>query len=200
MFHTHANEMMTYIFVWISVTRLKIHMMQCPRWFNGPTCAEQQQKFTVSLTEAVTASLTALLFQRRICVLVYVCVCFGGALCGRAQQLSVSNSLHSYKMYLSLSLFLSPICSPSFHWPSVRHFSSSTLPLWSLCLSLGPCLGHPSTPSLQACLHQVSGHASYLLTFTSLGWFIHPSSEAMRYVWGWAQPSWAQLDWSHAHT
>lgn len=74
MFHTHTNEMMAYIFVWISVTRLKIHMMQCPRWFNGPTCAEQQQKFTVSLTEAVTASLTALLFQRRICILVYVCV------------------------------------------------------------------------------------------------------------------------------
>lgn len=124
-------------------------------------------KFTVSLKRAVTATLRALLFQQRICALVS---CEWPSVVEQSSCRSTgSTSLPSYTLYLSFS---PSSCLPSASLPFTARLSL-TPPLSYLCgpsvsVWFSPCLGHPPSLSLRACLQRVSGHASYLLTLTGM--------------------------------
>lgn len=148
-------------------------MMQCPRWFNGPNSSGQQYKiyslFNRSCdchSESSTVPAEDLCFGVCVCVMCnFMCVCEWPSV---AEQSSCRST--GSKLYLSFS--------PSSCLPSANLLFTARLSLTSplsylfgLSVSVwfSPCLGHPSSPSLPACLHRVSGHASYLLTLTGLG-------------------------------
>lgn len=180
MFHTHSDEMRTFIFVWISVIRLEIHVMQCPSWFNGPTSSGGNIKFTVFLTGAAPAALRAPLFQR-ICAFMWVFVS------GPLLQSRTAVSLQEAPPSLPTNCTCLSLLPPVSHLPAC--FSLPVCPSLLLCptslvsvvfslAAQSPLLSLP----IPACLQRVSGHASYLLTLTGLRWFIHPLPTAMRYV------------------
>lgn len=173
MVHAHSDEMMTFIFVWISVIRLKIHMMQCPRWFNGPTSSGQQYKIYSLFNRSCDCHSWELHCSSRGFVLWCVCVvqfyvCLWVALCCRAEQLSV---YRQQTVPVFLSFLLSPICQLAFHCPSAPHFSS-VVPLWCFCLSLvlsltgSPLLFLPtslSAPGLRTCIIPINSHRTGMI-------------------------------------
>lgn len=110
-----------YLFVLISVIRLKIHMMQCCRWFNGTTSSGQQYKIyslfywgSDCLSDCTIPSTGFLLWCIDICVCVWPSVVEQSS-CQSTGSASFS-SLQTAPVFLSfiVSYHQSPCSSLSF--------------------------------------------------------------------------------------
>lgn len=139
-------------------------------------------------------TLRALLFQQRICT--SVCAFVSGSVLQSGAAVGLHAAPPSRLANCTCLSLLPPVSHllVCFSLPLTSPLSY----LFSLSVWFSACLGHPSSPfPTPACLHRVSGHASYLLTLTWLQWFIHPLLTAMWFVCsesGWSDHRHTQLE------